>query len=206
MSSTLIAVPCMDMVAAPFAHSLACLKKQGEVSIAFEIASLIYQSRDTLVKRAVKANLDYIMWFDSDMIFEPDIMERMHKHMAEGKDFVTGLCFRRRYPYTPAIFKTLEFSENGELKSEGFEDYPKDAPFEVAGCGFAACMTSVQMCMDLLLNCQEWFRPIKGLGEDLSFCMRAKELGYKIWCDPSIKVGHVGQMVVNEEFYENTKK
>jgi GT2 family glycosyltransferase len=27
-------------------------------------------------------------------------------------------------------------------------------------------------------------------GEDVSFCLDAKEAGYEIWCDPKIRVGH----------------
>ena len=27
-------------------------------------------------------------------------------------------------------------------------------------------------------------------GEDVSFCLDAKEEGYEIWCDPRIRVGH----------------
>ena len=27
-------------------------------------------------------------------------------------------------------------------------------------------------------------------GEDVSFCLDAKEMGYEIWCDPKIRVGH----------------
>jgi hypothetical protein len=27
-------------------------------------------------------------------------------------------------------------------------------------------------------------------GEDVSFCLDAKEQGFEIWCDPRIRVGH----------------
>ena len=27
-------------------------------------------------------------------------------------------------------------------------------------------------------------------GEDVSFCLDAKEMGFEIWCDPKIRVGH----------------
>ena len=27
-------------------------------------------------------------------------------------------------------------------------------------------------------------------GEDVSFCLDAKEAGFEIWCDPRIRVGH----------------
>ena len=43
------------------------------------------------------------------------------------------------------------------------------------------------------------FSPVAGFGEDLAFCLRAKEVGAKLWCDSSIKLGHVGLTVYTEE-------
>ena len=40
-----------------------------------------------------------------------------------------------------------------------------------------------------------------GFGEDLSFCLRARELGAEIWCDSTIKLGHVGTAVYDEDSY-----
>ena len=43
------------------------------------------------------------------------------------------------------------------------------------------------------------FDPLPFLGEDYFFCWKAKQLGYKLWCDSRIKVGHVGEYVYDEE-------
>ena len=57
MRKILIAVPCMDQMPAQFAHSLATLTSYGvenaEVSIWFQIGSLIYSSRDEIAKKAL---------------------------------------------------------------------------------------------------------------------------------------------------------
>ena len=45
------------------------------------------------------------------------------------------------------------------------------------------------------------FTPINGVGEDLAFCWRARQLGYRIWCDPRIPLGHVGYTVVTKDFF-----
>lgn len=200
---TLIAVPCMDQVAAPFAQNLAAMEKQGEVFVSFLIGSLIYDSRNALAKQAIATKADYIMWLDSDMTFAPGIMTRMQQHMEEGKDIVTGLYFRRRPPFSPVLCKTLERISDSETKHESFEDYPQDSLFEVAGCGFGCVMTRVSVLEDVALNCGTWFEPGYGLGEDLVFCLRARELGYKIYCDSEIKCGHIGQLVVDESVYRS---
>lgn len=198
---TLIAVPCMDQVAAPFAHSLACLQRVGEVMVSFQMGSLIYDARNNFSKMAISKDVDYVLWLDSDMIFPEDLLAQMIKHMEDGKNIVTGLYFRRRAPFTPVLFKELEINEEGG-RWKDFDDYPVNGdPFEVAGCGFGCCMVRKSVLVDVALNYQTWFTPFKNFGEDLAFAIRARELGYKIWCDPKIKCGHVGQLVVNEEVW-----
>ena len=203
---TLIAVPCMDQVAAGFAGSLALLRKPGITALYMLCGSLIYDSRNKLVKHALEKEMDYVFWLDSDMTFEPDVLERMIKHMEDGKDIVTGLYFRRALPFTPVIFKTFEKRPEGGFTWTDYKDYPKDEPFEVAACGGGCLMVRTSVFMDMMLNYRTWFDPLEGAGEDMAFCLRARELGYKIWCDPSIKLGHVGNLVVTEDVYESLRK
>ena len=114
----LIAVPCMDQLPARFAQSLATLTKVGQCAIAFQISSLIYHARNDLAKKAVKMDVDYILWLDSDMVFEPDTLERLMKHMEQpGVAMVTGVYFRRVPPFSPVLFDKLDF-EKGILKED----------------------------------------------------------------------------------------
>lgn len=201
---TLIAVPCMDQVAAPFAQNLAAMQKDGESLVSFIIGSLIYESRNNFAKQALAVKADYVLWLDSDMIFPGDLMPRMHKHMQEGKDIVTGLYFRRRPPFTPVLYKELGVNEDGSGFHSDYNDYPKDSLFEVGGCGFGCVMTRTSVLEDIALNQHQWFEPYHSFGEDLSFCLRARELGHRIWCDSTIKCGHVGQLIVDESVYLST--
>ena len=61
------------------------------------------------------------------------------------------------------------------------------------------------MKMDVIFECFSkfgtCFSPIGKVGEDLSFCMRAKELGYKMYLDTDVKCGHVGHVIVTEGVY-----
>ena len=78
---------------------------------------------------------------------------------------------------------------------------------EVDGCGFGCVMHKANVLAGMVLNGRgNWFSPYAGFGEDLSFCIRAKESGYSIWCDSAIKCGHVGQIVVDENIYETQLK
>ena len=49
------------------------------------------------------------------------------------------------------------------------------------------------------------FFPEHGYGEDLTFCRKARAAGAKLYCDPRIKVGHVGMSVYSEDTWKSTK-
>lgn len=198
MSKILICVPSMDMVAVGFAQSLAMLQKKGhEVSIAFEVGSLIYEARNRLAKKAINMGADYTMWFDSDMIFEPDTMLKLLEHDAP---IVSGLYFRRNPPFTPVIF------DKCDVKNREWSDLP--LPKETAKCGgigFGCVLIKTQVLFDVACKFATWFEPINGFGEDLAFSCRARECGYDILIDPDVKCGHVGHVVITESFYDAYK-
>lgn len=198
---TLIAIPCMDMVATGFCQSLAMLKKVGECYVTHLAGSLIYDSRNKIAAKAIELGTDYLMCFDSDMIFQPDTLERL---MAHDKDIVSGLYFRRTGTYRPVIFDELDVKD-GKAVHHNLDDYPKDDIFKVKGIGFGCVLIKTEVLLDMIAAKGDWFTPMYGMGEDLAFCMRANELGYDIWVDPTVKCGHVGSVTVTEEFYQAYK-
>ena len=208
MKKILIAVPCMDTIAARFAQCLTVLKKVGECSVSFIIGSLIYDARNKICTQAMEMDADYIMWFDSDMIFTPDTLERMMKTLDEHPeiDILTGLYFRRSAPYTPVLFDTLELNDECECLHKDCTEYP-DELFEVAGCGFGCVLMRTDCLFDI--SAKEggavWFSPMGNIGEDCAFCIRAREHGYKIFCDPKIKLGHLAYTPVTEGVYKGMK-
>lgn len=209
MKKILIAVPCMDMVSARFAQSLATLKKSGECIVSFLVGSLVYDSRNKLAALAVDNEADYILWLDSDMVFPPNTLERMMKVLDEHSeiDILAGLYFRRGHPFTPVLFSKLEVNkETNTVDFEGYENVP-DELFEVAGCGFGGVLMRTDCLLDIAgkEGGGVWFTPFSNAGEDLAFCIRARELGYKIYCEPSIEFGHMGYAAVTRGFYEATK-
>ena len=206
MRKILITVPCMDMVSAQFAHSLATLTSYGvedtQISIWFNLGSLIYTSRNEIAKRALTEGADLVMWFDSDMIFNPDTMIRMLKHIDDGHDIVTGIYYRRTIPFTPVAFSKMDIDEK-EQKSfyEEYDEIPGE-PFEVAACGFGCVLMRTEIFTAVFSKFGNMFSPIGNIGEDIAFCWRARECGYKILADPTIPLGHVGHNVITKSFFD----
>lgn len=199
-----IAVPSLDTVPALFCQSLALLQRAGDTMIGFEVGSLVYNARNNLARQAIKTEADYVLWLDSDMVFSPDLLQRMMKVSKENDiDFLTGLCFRRKPPYTPCLFDKLERLENGAGASYTALMSVPDGRFKVGGCGFAG----VLMTTDVILSVSakfggRMFDPLPGFGEDVAFCWRARQCGYDIWCDSEIELGHVGNCIVTRKYFE----
>lgn len=198
----LIAVPSMDSVPAVFAQSLAMLEKVGNCAIAFKVGSLVYTSRNELAQQAIKMGADYIFWLDSDMAFEADTLKQMLKTMEENKlDILSGVYFRRNPPYTPVLFNKLETSDEEKVDFSEFEKIP-DGIFEIGGCGFGCVLMKTDVLISVLGRFRTFFNPMKGAGEDLAFCIRARECGYKIYADSSISLGHCSHSLVTKQFFE----
>lgn len=196
----LVAVPCMDQVPAQFAQSIATLNSVGECSIAFQMGSLVYDSRNALAANALKMEADYVLWLDSDMVFPPDVLERLMKDRDKG-DIITAVYYRRVAPYSPVLLDKLEIDDTG-CEWTNMKKVPDKGVFEVAGCGFGCVLMPTKIFTDVLAEFGNLFAPIKGVGEDLSFCWRARKCGYKIVCDPDIQLGHVGHYIVDQKFFK----
>lgn len=206
---TMIAVPCMDTVLTDFAISVIRMMSFGECELANTKSSLVYDARNRLASQALNGGFDRILWIDSDMVFRPDLMIKLAKDMDEGREMVSTVYFKRKPPFTPICYKTLEYSEENNrpvYQLEPYLDYPKDQVFQAAGCGFGAVMMTVDLVERVADKFGFPFSPMMGMGEDLSFCWRVNQLGVPIWCDSRIKVGHAGVMTVTEETYLSTRR
>lgn len=201
----LIAVPCMDQVPFTFAQSLSTLEKIGECKLAMKSGSLIYTSRNSLAMMAIQMDADFVFWLDSDMVFKSDTLVRMMDTLKKNDlDILTGLYFRRVPPYSPVLFDKLE--QNGEITE--FSEFNKipDELFEVGGCGFGCVLMKTDVFFDVQSKFGNMFAPMGNNGEDVAFCIRARDCGYKIYCDPSIVCGHVGYSVIDDQFYRVFQK
>lgn len=202
-----IAVPSMDTVPALFCQSLALLRRGRDgqqVEIGFEVGSLVYNARNNLARQAIKAEADWVLWLDSDMVFSPDLLDRMLKVCTENDiDFLTAICFRRKPPYTPCLFDRLELLPDDKGASYTALLSVPEGRFQVGGCGFAGVLLSTDVLISVSSKYQgRMFDPLPGMGEDVSFCWRARQCGYDIWCDSAIELGHVGNCIVTRGYFE----
>lgn len=200
---TLVTIPCMDMVHTQFMGSVLNMRKVGDVDFAFTECSLIYDARNHLAQKAVEDGYDRILWLDSDMTFDPDLMERLSARLDTGIQFVSGLYFTRKEPVVPVIYREMGLKDiDGEkmLVCKNYSDYPEGL-FLIAASGFGCVMMTTDLVYNIAVRFGPPFSPILGFGEDLSFCTKAIRTGAELYCDSTVKLGHVGYKKFDESDY-----
>lgn len=197
----LIAIPCMDTVPVQFMQSLTALeRKLMRDGVWFEeciiSGTLVYMARDKLAGKAVNEDFTHVLWLDSDMVFNDKLLEDLQ--MCK-KPFVS-CCYNGRRPgFHSCIFKSIDLNH-----VERFEEYPRE-PFEIEGCGFGAVLMETDILRAVFNNFKTCFTPLSNLGEDIAFCFRARDLGYKLYAEPNCQLGHVGHIVIYPEDHNKWK-
>jgi len=132
-------------------------------------------------------SFDYTLWVDSDIVLPKDALVKLLSHQ---KDFVSGL-YRRKIDDTLELY----YDSNGGQKNYHPYEVVNSGLINVSGCGFGCVLTSRN-----LLNSMEYPHFVyhsaltmkETVSEDISFCNKAKELGYSIYADTSLFCGHIG--------------
>ena len=197
----LIGIPSLDFQHVEFVKSLTALvmrlKDDGiDFDVQIEAGTLVHVARDKIACKAINEQYTHVLWFDADMVFTDDVLDSL---MFCGKQFVSGICHSRRKCYHSCLFKNLDLNH-----IERFEEYPPEA-FRIAGCGFGCVLIDVAILTDVQKTYKTCFLPMPAYGEDLAFCKRASELGYKIYAEPSVRLGHIGHIAIYPEDHERWK-
>lgn len=166
-------------------------------------SSILFISREYLVQSALQGGADYILFLDSDQTFREDLLIKMGAWMDKGADILTTLIFRKDPPYHPCVFASSKELENGQISLQycDIEKIDLTQPFYVANCGLGCAMIRKEVFEKLP---QPWFLPTPYTGEDIAFLHKAtQKYGYKIICDPTIEIGHIGNKSFTRKDYFN---
>jgi hypothetical protein len=147
------------------------------------------------------------MFIDDDMLFSPESARQLVMVCRETESIVGGL-----YPFRNAAGWAVQPLAGTEIK---LGDPVTEV--EYAASGFMAIHRKVVRALvktlplahaDQPTSFWPMFMPflmerpdgvIWELSDDWSFCQRARDAGFTIWLDPSILVGHLGQVTVTAE-------
>lgn len=190
----LIGIPSGETFQADFAISLVNLVTHSitrgiQIAIVNQKGSLVEINRNEIVATALELDADKILFLDTDMVFPAATLQRLLSHK---KDIVCSDAVRRMTPIT----SVLTGMDGNPLTHPPGAD--KSSPLvEVKGGTSAVQLVDV----GVFRRIQEPYFLVtfndknkSFLGEDYYFSNKARQAGFKIWCDPYLSqfVGHTG--------------
>jgi GT2 family glycosyltransferase len=129
---------------------------------------------------------------------KPDTIERLLKW---DKPVVSTIAFKRMQPYTPCFYPKVNY-DGKKVNLEVAEDWTEGLA-EVEGVGMACCLVKREVLENIP---KPLFFPMPVLAEDLGFCKRVKDAGFKIYVDTSLCCGHIGTDVIIEKHYKEYRR
>lgn len=160
--------------------------------------SLVTRARNEMASWFLKTRFDCHLWIDADIEFDPEDVAKLWNLCQNGAAIAVA-AYSMKLPDKP-----LSAWKNGKLVK--LEECPSE-PFEVdyAGTGFFMISRGVYEALMPTTESYEgphgrvhafYQTPIHNDGfesEDYFFCRKAREAGFKIMMDPSVRLGHWGQ-------------
>jgi hypothetical protein len=163
--------------------------------------SAIDAARNQMATDALGQGFEELMWIDSDVVFDPDDVEKLRSH---NLPLVCGLYPKKGPRQFACEFlpdsSAIRFGKNGGL-------------IELRYCGFGFVHTrkelyaTVQDRLVIPLSNQRFDAPLVpffepmtieepggrwSLGEDYAFCERVRRTGLRVMADTTIRLWHVG--------------
>lgn len=153
---------------------------------------VIPKARNDCVAQAKKMNAEWLMFIDSDMVFEPNYVEMLLEH---DKDVVGGLCVKRVPPFNSTVYFRQSNKMYVPLDGADPSALKLNSLINVDGTGTAFLLVRMSV-FDKLE--QPYFAMPEGaeggvLGEDLYFCEKLDKAGVEMYVDTGVMVGHLGE-------------
>lgn len=188
----LLGMPSTGKIPTRTVISLLQTVERGKVDPMIVSGSLVYDARETITRFAIDHDYDYILFADSDMVFCVDDLKRL---LAHNVGICSGLYVTRDGRNENVVYKKIITRRRFPYrKPELIEDNETSGFAAVAACGFGFCLIKVSVVKCMLRYYKSLFEPKWGVGEDISFCIRAKRIGFKTFVDRDVKLGHVGEI------------
>lgn len=190
-SKVTIAVPCNRRVQPGTMQSLFELVGHGGYDFHILVVSegyTIAENRNYIAVQALNNNSEYLLMIDDDMTFESETLDKL---IAVDKP-ICGVAYHPRYE-TGQIIKFLDETHMVKLEDSDDPKYKKPFQCHATGTGIILIKCEVFKKVPRPWFAFEYFETGQcKLGEDWYFCEKAKKYDIPTWCDPTIKVGHLG--------------
>jgi len=173
----------------------------------------ISSGRNEIVEQFLAGDAEWLLMLDADMTFDRFIVEQLVEAAdSETAPIVGALAFGvSDGELFPTLYSMVE--EDGGPQTIRFLDFPENEMFQVVGTG-AACVLIHRRVFRAVADKEfshayPWFQEgeIRGsrVSEDMTFMLRAGQLGFPVFVHTGISVGHQKSYVLTAEMYRSQR-
>lgn len=142
---------------------------------------------------------DWLVMFDTDHAFEPDLVARLLRVSEDtGADVVASFYLQKHHPHAPVLYHK---TSDGLHQIGNWDRGVKALEISSAGGGGLLVKRKVFEQIELELH-EEPFGRIMGYGEDHSFFLRLAKLNIKAVCDPGVECHHLQIRALEAKDYD----
>jgi hypothetical protein len=160
--------------------------------------SLIPRGRNKIAKMFMDSPFKYLMFIDSDIIFDREYITRLRSH---DKGIIGGVYLKKKLPYSPVLNACIGEEGNLSIMREigtGFMMIRRDVLAGIQSMNPEHNYKADDDEPQGGYQYHDWFRVGvengRYLSEDWFFCQNAAKLGFHSYLDKSILVRHIGRM------------
>jgi hypothetical protein len=165
-------------------------------------------AREILIKQFLELkemkSFEWLFIVDCDMILPETALPKL---LASGKKVISGMYFSRGDRTWPIVFRPDEPPEHFP-KSRWFE-YPESGVHEVGATGHG-CLLIHRSVLEQLEPPYSQLGPFADeplVGSDVRLCLKIRqETEEKIWCDFSVRCGHLTTKAIGEKEWMEGKE
>lgn len=160
----------------------------------------IDQIRNLIADWMVNGKYDYLFSVDSDIVLPPNTLTKMLYH---DKDLISGVYIQRFHDkQIPELYR-MNFQ--GGLSNLNLNDLSGQSLIPIDGCGFGCVLIKKHVFTSIPYPHFVYHSAIdhrNTVSEDVDFCRKVREKGFKLFADASIICKHIG----SHQFIPNIPK
>ena len=153
-------------------------------------------------RRGTDKKIDYILWIDSDHRFMPEDIYTLIQHLKDHDlDSLSATYFTKSLPTGACALEIKDRLADGRPnKYKLLVDFTTGRLYEMDAVGFGMFLMKPEILEEVYAKfgkCPFTFET-RGpnndhiIGEDISFCEKMKDIGYEVWLDTGVLIGHMG--------------
>lgn len=183
--------------------------------IALQSSPRIASARNEIVAKFLSLNVDWLFMVDADMVFAPDVVDRLVESATENDLTILGGLAFVYHKASGKVEPTLKILTGTDpIQFETAWNFPPDSVVKVDATGAACVLIHKTVFEDVERKHGEsqypWFaeseKDGQEFGEDITFFLRAKQCGHDVYVNTGIEFGHMKSRPLTLDDYSAYRK